>query len=159
MANWYNVLAIEIDANLKKEVDDEIDRQKFHIWRMKKMKMIIWMMIDHICIQRMVIIQMAQMSLNLWMPHKEVYNENTEEEQNEVNQLNKEIIHVVVQRDMDFLNESWAKMAELEKKWKDDEIACKDKITSNDDSTTNSFQEVLSRSAKKAKYKEDSSEK
>lgn len=69
------------------------------------------MMIDHICIQRMVITQMVQMSLNLWMPHKEVYNENTEEEQNEVNQLNKEIIPDVVQRDMDFLNESWAKMA------------------------------------------------
>lgn len=50
-------------------------------------------------------------------------------------------------------------MAELEKKRKDDEIACKDKITSNDDSTNNSFQEVLSRSEKKAKYKEDSSEK
>lgn len=33
-------------------------------------------------------------------------NENTEEENNEVNQLNKEIIYDVVQKDMDFLNES-----------------------------------------------------
>lgn len=63
-------------------------------------------------------------------------NENTEEENNDVNQLNKEIIYDVVQRDMDFLNESWAIMPELEVKQKDDEIACKDKSTSNDDSTT-----------------------
>lgn len=44
-------------------------------------------------------------------------------------------------------------MPELEVKQKDDEIACKDKSTSNDDSTTDSFQEVLSRSAKKAQKK------